>query len=125
MRVSASKVRADCDQRLLLVRGGDHVRPVDDAARRARELSKHTEELAVGQTSGEIGGDDLDTQRFRAGLDDGTSLREQVGIDHEPRRLALARASQQRHRLGCGGRLVEHRRVGSSMPVRSATIVWR
>ena len=57
-------------------------------------------------------GDDLDPERTRAGAHDVLRLREDVVGDEEAVALASSDALTQRHRLGGGGRLVQHRRVG-------------
>ena len=54
-----------------------------------------------------------DAQRLGTGLQHGEGLRQRVRVDHEHRvRLGPARPADQRHRLGGGGRLVQHRGAG-------------
>ena len=75
-----------------------------------------TEELAVGQALAQIGGDDLDAQRRGAGRQHGGGLPVHVGVDGQPVGRTARRPVHQRHRLGRGGALVEHRRVGHLEP---------
>ena len=106
------QVGADGDQRTALVCRLDERRAVDDAARRCRGLQEDAEEVSVGKSLGEVGGDDLDPQRFCAGGDHRCRLREDVAVDDKPGRLALAGPAQEGHGLGGRSRFVEHRRIG-------------
>ena len=61
------QVGTDGDQRAALVGLLDEVGPVDDASAGAGQLDDHAEEVAVGQSVAQVGGDDLDAERRGAG----------------------------------------------------------
>ncbi len=65
-----------------------------------------------GRPCAQVGGDDLDAQRLGPGGQDRGGLAVHVGVDGQPVRRPAHRAVHQRHRLGGGGALVEHRGVG-------------
>ena len=106
------QVGADRDQRAALVRGGHQLGPVDRRTAGAGQLRDHPEEVAVGQACAKVGGDDLDAKRLGAGGQDRGGLAVHVGVDGQPVRRPAHRPVHQRHRLGGGGALVEHRGVG-------------
>ncbi len=99
---------------------------VAQAAVEVGVLDEDTEDLAAtgsldervaGGDRGQVGDDDLDAQRARAGLHDGEGLRE-GRLVHEQHRVgrSLARAAHERHRLGRGRGLVEERGAGRAQP---------
>ena len=102
------QVGADGDQCTPLVGLRHQLRPVDHRAAGTGQLRDHTEELAVGQTLAQVGGDDLDAQRRGAGRQHGRGLPVHVGVDGQPVGRAASRPVHQRHRLGRGGALVQH-----------------
>ena len=106
------QVSADRHQRAAFMGLLDEFRPVGDTTAGAGQLHDHTEELAVGQSAPQIGGDDLDPQRFGAGRQHGGGLDEQVGIDGESIARSAPGPVHQRHRFCGRGRLVEHGRIG-------------
>ena len=106
------QIRPDRHQGAALVGLRHQLRPVDHRAAGTGQLSDHTEELAIRQTLAQVGGDDLDAERCRAGGQHGRGLSVHVGVDGQPVRRAARSAVHQRHRLGGGGALVEHRCVG-------------
>ena len=106
------QVGAHRHQRTTLVRALDQGGPVGDPAAGPRQLGDHTEELAVGQAVPQVGGDDLDAQRLGAGRQDRAGLGEDVDIDGQPPGVTPHGPVHQRHGLGGGGALVEHRSVG-------------
>ena len=112
----SQQVGADRHQRTPVVRLGDQCRPVGHPAAGARHLGDHPEEVAVGQAVAQVGGDDLDPQRFGAGGQHRVGLDEDVAVHRQPVRRSLARPVHQRHGLGRRGGLVEHGRVGDVQP---------
>ncbi len=104
------------DQRAALVRGLDERRRVRDGAGRARVGQQEPEEVALGQPAGQVGHHQLDAQRHGPGAQHLDGLRQRVGVHHEPRGRRLARAPEQRHRLGGRGGLVEQGGPGHGEP---------
>ena len=87
---------------------------VQRAARR-RQLREDSEVVAAVEQRrplvGRVGEDDLKAERLGARAQHLDRLRVAVAGDHDRVALALDAAPGQRHRLGGGGRFVEHRRV--------------
>ncbi len=113
------QVGRDDDLRAAPVCLGDDFLLVAHRTGGARVGHQRAEELALRQRLRawrQIGDDDLDAQRLRAGLDHRDGLRQRVGVHHEPGRLRPARPARQRHAFGRGGGLVEHRRVRHRCP---------
>ncbi len=79
-------------------------------------MRDHAEEVTVWQALAQVGGDDLDAERLGAGGQHRGGLAVHVGVDGQPVRRAAYRAVHQRHRLGGGGALVEHRGIGDLEP---------
>ena len=103
------------DLRLPLVGGGDQRAVIAQRAGGRRVGHQDAEEVTLGQRLGagrEVGHDQLDTDRLGPGGQHGQRLRQGVGVHHEAVGLRLGRSPGQRHRLGGGSRLVEHRCVG-------------
>ncbi len=82
---------------------------------RAGVRQQHTEEVAAEAQAldalRQVRDHDLDAQRLGARLDDGQRLRQRVRVHDELVRLRAATPAHQSHRLGGGGRLVQHGRV--------------
>ncbi len=80
-----------------------------------RPLREHREVVAARDQAipllGRVGEDDLEAERRRARAQHLDRLRMGVAGDDDRVALGLDAAPRQRHRLGGGGRLVEHRRV--------------
>ena len=113
------QVGRDGDERTSLVRRvGAAADKSVTTPRRTRVLQQHTEDVTVGQpVRVHVAGDDLDAERFGAGLHDGEGLRQHVGVDDEHRaRRRLAAAAREGHRLGGRRALVEQRRAGDRQP---------
>ena len=109
------QVGAQRDQGPALVGLLDELRPVRHPPAGAGQLRDDPEEVTLGQPVAQVGGDDLDAERLGAGGQDRGRLGEQVGVDGQPVGGALRRprgTKHQRHRLGGGGALVQHRGVG-------------
>ena len=94
-----------------LMRLGDERRPVAYHSGGTGQLHDDSEELAIRQSLGEIGGHHLDAEWLSAGVDHGGSLRVHIGVDDQTVGLGLHGAVHQCHRLGGGGALVEHRGI--------------
>ena len=109
----SQRIGRDDGERLASMELLDRAAPVAHTAVCTRMLQERADELAVRQPLLEVGDDNLDAERLRAGLDHGDRLRQRVGVDEERARVLLGVAEAQRHRLGRGGRLVEQRRVGA------------
>ncbi len=104
------------EQRALRMRRlGERLEIAHEAAR-ARVLREHAEAPARGQPRGEVGLDDLDTERLGARLQRRERLREEVEIDREAVGGGLRDAPRDGHRLGSGRGLVEQRRVRERQP---------
>ena len=58
-----------------------------------------------------VGHEHRDTEWFGAGAHDFDRLRKTVGVDEKHVAAVAVHPVQQRHRLGRGGRFIEHRRV--------------
>ncbi len=87
---------------------------VEDAAVRAGVLHQYAARVHPvqgGQAVGQVRDDDLDAHRAGPGLHDRDGLRERVGVQHERAGRLLVAPTDQGHRLGGGGALVEQRRV--------------
>ena len=106
------QIGADGHQRAAVVGLRDERGPVGEAPTGTGQLRDHAEELAVGQAVAQVGGDDLDAQWFGAGRQHGGRLGEHVDVHCEPVRRAADRTVHQRHRLGGGSGLIEHRGIG-------------
>ena len=102
------QIGSDRDQGTTLMSLLNEFRPVGDTAAGTGNLRDHSEEFALGQTVAQIGGDDLDAQRFGAGGQHGGGLGEQIGVDGQPVRRAAGSAVHQSHRLGGRGALIQH-----------------
>ena len=81
---AGQQVGAEGDQSAAVVRLLDKLGPVGDPASGTRNLGDDAEELAVGKSFTQVGGDDLDAQRFGAGVQDRCGRGEQVGVHRKP-----------------------------------------
>ncbi len=111
------QVGGDDDRRARLVRRGRERPVVADGAAGTRIGQQDAERAGLGQVGrpapGQVGDVQGDAERLGAGLQHGEGLRQGVGVDDEDGlRLGAPGAAHQRHRLGGGGRLVEHRGAG-------------
>ena len=97
------------------VHGGDERRVVADIAVPAGILQQHRERARVRGVRRRTD-DDVEPERLRARAHDVDRLREDVVGDEETRASAPPDAVAERHRLGGGGRLVQHRGVGDRHP---------
>ncbi len=108
------QIRGDDGQRAAGVRSRDHRSQVPHLAAGAWVLRQHAEELPVRLRLDQLGrdpaGHQRDPERLGPGGQDRQRLRQAVGVGQEHAALAAGPA-RQRHRLGGGGRLVEHGRA--------------
>ncbi len=97
----------------------DRGRQVTDRAAGPRVLQQHAEQLAVrlrrDQVGRDLGDDQLDAERLRPGSQHREGLRQAVGVGQEDPPPARGPPGHG-HRLGGGGRLVEHGRPGHRQP---------
>ena len=107
------QVAGDGDPRVLAMRSFDKGGRIAQPAAARRVLQEQAEALAPLQQLRRLAGDDLDTQRPRAGFEHRQGLRMAIRIDQKARTcVALVDTFEQGHGLGRRGGLVEHGGVG-------------
>ncbi len=109
------RVGGDSGQRAAGARGGDGRAQVTDLPAGPGVLQQYSEQFALrlclDQFGRHVAGHQLESERLRAGGEHREGLREAVGVGEEDP-AAAGRAVGQRHGLGRGGRLVQHRCSG-------------
>ena len=120
------QVGADRHQRAALVGLLDQLGPVDHAAAGAGQLGDDAEELAVGQTVAQVGGDDLDAQRLGAGRQHRRGLA-RTGRASTASRFAEPRTARCISVIASAAAVPSSSidALATSRPVRSATMVWK
>ena len=106
-QAAGEEVGRDGDERSTVVRPSDHGGEVPDPSAGTRVGDEDAEGVVRLEVGLRVAHDDLEPQRLGPGGDDLDHLGVAVGVDQEHLAGRPGRPTEQGHRLGCGGGLVE------------------